>query len=439
MNLQIRAGIPWLCAALFAGAAAHAAPVAVWTQHNDNARTGQNNNETELNVGDVSKNTFGKLFSYPLDDQVYTQPLYIPALTMGVDNKAHNVVFVATVNNTLYAFDADDPKANGGSPLWLRNFTPAGARPPTARDISDEYHDFAKNMGIVGTPVIDMEAGTLYVVSRHVAAGNFVQQLHAIDIHTGDERPRSPVVIRAKESAGGATTTFNSLYQNQRCALTLVNGVVYIAWASHGDIGDYHGWILGYRASDLTQTCIWNSTPSGSMSSIWQAGEGLTADSEGNLYCMTGNGSFDGKENFGECALKLFPDRATGALSVADFFAPAEWEMLNATDGDLGSSGMLSIPGTKLMVGGGKEGVIYLLDRGQHGKGERCRPGRAGVSSHRAGRRTIRSHPWIAHLLAGRLRSIHLRVGRERLSSPIPIHERRGRPPRIVPYLRGLA
>ncbi|MEO7715792.1 MAG: PA14 domain-containing protein [Capsulimonas sp.] len=348
--------------------AAHASPATIWTQRNDNARSGQNNNETELNVGNVNKNTFGKLFSYPVDDQVYTQPLYIPALTMSADNKPHNVVFVGTVNNTLYAFDADDPKANGGKPLWSRNLTPAGARPPTASDIAWDYRDFAKNMGIVGTPVIDTDSRTLYVVSRHVAGDNFAQQLHAVDIRTGQERPNSPVVITAAYTAAGVTTKFDSLYQNQRAALTLVNGVVYIAWASHGDIGDYHGWIMGYRASDLKQTTVWNTTPSGSMSSIWQAGEGLTTDDAGNIYCMTGNGAFDGKDNFGECVLKLSANPATGALSVLDYFAPANWEMLNATDNDLGSSGVMVIPGTKLLLGGGKGGALYLIDSDNMGK-----------------------------------------------------------------------
>ncbi|BDI29796.1 hypothetical protein CCAX7_18470 [Capsulimonas corticalis] len=349
-------------AALTLGAAASGSPVTVWTQHNDNARTGQNTHETTLNVSNVNKNTFGKLFSYPVDDQIYTQPLYMPALTMPVDGKVHNVVYVATVNNSLYAFDADDPTANGGQPLWSRNFTPSGMRPPIKGDIAGWYNDFDNNMGIVGTPVIDTAAGVMYLVSRHTDGnGTFVQHLHAINIRTGAEQPNSPVVIDGSFTGGGNTVTFDNRLQNQRPALLLQNGNVYIAWASHGDTSPYHGWIIGYRTSDLAKVTVWNTTPSGDMSSIWQSGQGLTTDSAGNIYFMTGNGTFDGVNNFGESVIKMssHPD---GSLTYTDFFAPSNWDTLNAWDADLGSAGVLGIPGTKLIVCGGKEGKLYLLN-----------------------------------------------------------------------------
>jgi hypothetical protein len=356
-------------AALTLGSAASfGAPVTVWTQHNDNSRTGQNTQETLLNVSNVNKNTFGKLFSYPVDDQVYTQPLYIPNLTMGVDSQAHNVVFVATVNNSLYAFDADNPAANGGAPLWSRNFTPAGMRPPIKSDIAGWYNDFDNNMGIVGTPVIDTAAGTLYVVSRHTDGnGNFVQQLHAINIQSGEERANSPVTIEATYTLNGNTTTFDSRLQNQRPALLLLKGNIYIAWASHGDTSPYHGWIIGYKTSDLSKVTVWNSTPTGDMSSIWQSGQGLTTDAAGNIYFMTGNGTFDGTNNFGESVLKLSTN-PSGVLAFQDFFAPSNWDTLNAWDADLGSAGVLGIPGTKLILCGGKEGKLYLLNTSNLGQ-----------------------------------------------------------------------
>ncbi|BDI29795.1 hypothetical protein CCAX7_18460 [Capsulimonas corticalis] len=355
-------------AALALGSAASfGAPVTVWTQHNDNSRTGQNTQESVLNVSNVNKSTFGKLFSYPVDDQVYAQPLYVPGLTMPVDGKTHNVVFVATVNNSLYAFDADNPAADGGQPLWSVNFTPGSCRPPIKSDIAGWYNDFDNNMGIVGTPVIDTASGTLYVVSRWTDGSVFNQDLHAIDIHTGEERANSPQSIDAEYVAGAVTTGFDARLQNQRPALLLQNGVVYIAWASHGDTSPYHGWIIGYKASDLSQVAVWNSSPTGDMSSIWQSGQGLTTDAAGNIYFMTGNGTFDGTTNFGESVLKLTPS-TSGALTFKDFFAPSNWDTLNAWDADLGSAGILGIPGTKLILGGGKEGKLYLLNTDNLGK-----------------------------------------------------------------------
>jgi hypothetical protein len=340
------------------------AQVAVWTQHNDNNRSGANSQETSLTPSTV-KAGFGKLFSYQLDDQTYSQPLYIPNLTMSVDGQRHNVVFITTVNNSVYAWDADSQTANGGQPLWHKNLTPPGARAPNVQtDVrgacGGNYHDFAANFGTVGTPVIDVANSALYVVARTVEQSGKVnvQRLHALDIRNGTEIMGGPVII------GGAYkgVQFDPELQNQRSALALVKGVVYIAWSSHCDYGEYHGWVMGYRASNLAQVTAWNDSPlPGSMAGIWQGGQGATADEAGNLYFLTGNGTSDGINNFGESAIQLVPN-PTGILNVGQFFTPSNWASLNNGDTDLGSAGVVLIPGTSLVAGGGKQGMIYVMN-----------------------------------------------------------------------------
>ena len=346
------------------------AQVAVVTQHNDNGRTGTNTHEAALSPANVNKNQFGKLFSYTLDDQTYSQPLYAPHLTMSVDNQMHNVVFVTTVNNSVYAWDADSNMANGGLPLWQRNLTPAGGRPPNIQDMSamgacgGNYHDFAGNIGIVGTPVIDAANHVIYLVARTVENGTFVQRLHALDIRSGNEILGGPVVISGSYNGtvfGNSGAPSPAQLQNQRSALTLVNGVLYIDWSSHCDYGDYHGWVMGYNAGNLSQITAWNDTPSGSMAGIWQGGQGATVDGAGNLYFLTGNGSWDGTDNFGESALQLTPN-SSGALSVGEYFTPWNYLQLNNGDTDLGSAGVVLIPGTRLLAGGGKQGMLYIMD-----------------------------------------------------------------------------
>ena len=336
------------------------AQITVLTQHNDNSRTGANTHETSLAPSSVNRNYFGKLFSYKLDDQTYSQPLYVPNLIMSVDGQTHNVVLVTTVNNSVYAWDADRNTANGGLPLWVKNLTPSGARPPNVQDMDaigacgGNYHDFAGNFGIVGTPVIDSANNAVFLVARTVEKGAFVQRLHALDIRSGNEILGGPVVV-----GGGAQ--FSPQLQNQRGALALVNGVVYIAWSSHCDNGDYHGWVMGYSASNLTQLTAWNDSPSGSQAGIWQGGQGATADAAGNLYFLTGNGSWDGTDNFGQSAIQLTTNSA-GALRLGKYFTPWNYLQLNHGDTDLGSAGVVLIPGTSLLVGGGKQGMLYVMD-----------------------------------------------------------------------------
>ena len=347
------------------------AQVAVLTQHNDNARTGANTHEAALAPYNVNLGQFGKLFTYTLDDQTYSQPLYVPHLTMSVDGQMHNVVLVTTVSNSVYAWDADSNLANGGLPLWHVNLMPSGARPPNIQDMSalgacgHNYHDFAGNIGIVGTPVIDAANNVIYLVARTVEAGAFVQRLHALDIRSGTEISGGPIIITGSYD-GLMFTPFSAppspgQLQNQRSALTLVNGVLYIAWSSHCDYGNYHGWVMGYNAGNLSQITAWNDSPTGSLAGIWQGGQGATVDDAGNLYFLTGNGTWDGNVDFGESAIKLTPG-STGTLSVGTYFTPWNYLQLNNGDSDLGSAGAVLIPGTRLLAGGGKQGMLYVMD-----------------------------------------------------------------------------
>jgi hypothetical protein len=354
------------------------AQVAVLTQHNNLSRTGANLEETILNAANVNTNAFGLLFTRAVDDQIYAQPLVMTNVDIP-GHGIHNIVYVATVNDSVYAFDADDPTT--GTPYWQVSFTNATAVAPRNTDMTGAcgglYRDFSGNMGIVGTPVIDPVAGTLFVVVRTKEFGTtFVQRLHALELRTGAERTNSPVVITATYPGNGAGSvggviTFDSQRQNQRSALTLVNGVVYFAWASHCDWGPYHGWVMGYDAATLQRAVVYNVTPNGVNGGIWMAGQGLSADPNGNLYLSVGNGTvgYGGDPrnplNRGESFLKLA--RAGSNLNVDSWFTPYNYPALESGDVDLGSAGLLLIPATTLAFSGGKQGVVYLVNRDQMG------------------------------------------------------------------------
>jgi hypothetical protein len=349
-------------------------PHDVWTQHYDNARTGATLVETTLNTSNVNGSSFGKLFSRAVDDQIYAQPLYLAGVP--VAGRTRNVVYVATVNNSVYMFDADNPAA--GQPLVARNLmevAPAGARPPVNSELGQScssYSDFTGNIGIVGTPVIDVAAGAIYLVARTVEDGDqFVQRLFALDASTlADKVP--PVMISAHVPGSGegsvnGVLALNTQTANQRAALTLVDGTVYVAWASHCDTGPFHGWIAGYDGATLHQKLVWNDTPNGTEGGIWQAGQGLVSDGR-YLYFMTGNGTTDaqnGGTSYSCTMLKLDPSGSTA--SVTDWFIPYNYDTLDVTDNDLGSSGVLMVPNTALLLGGGKEGKLYLVDRNNMG------------------------------------------------------------------------
>lgn len=338
---------------LFGVSAPGQTSVSVLTQHNDLARTGANLQEAILTPRNVDSNHFGMLFKRILDDQVYGQPLL--ATNVRIGGGTHDVVYLTTVNNSVYAFDANDPAAS--SPIWHVNF----GTPANLYSADFGCFDMNGNMGIVGTPVIDAARGTLYVVALTKVGDGFIQRLHSLDIATGADMQNSPVVIAAPD--------FDPLMQNQRPALLLANGSVYIGYSSHCDKEPYHGFLFAYNADSLQQTAALNTTPTGSGASIWQSGQAPAADGEGNIYVVSGNGSWDGKSNFSESFLKLGPQ-----LKLLDWFTPTDHLKLDAEDNDLNSSGATLIPGaqfvaegkpipvTQFVVGGGKAGVLYTLD-----------------------------------------------------------------------------
>jgi hypothetical protein len=354
------------------------ADVAVLTQHNDLARTGANLAETVLNTTNVNTNQFGLIFTRTVDDQIYAQPLLMTNVNLGA-NGTHNLVILATVNDSVYAFDADDPSVS--APYWHISFLGPNVVPPANTDMtgacSGSYKDFSGNIGIVGTPVIDPVAGTIYLVARTKENGaTFVQRLHALDLRTGAERPQSPVVITATypgtgDGSSGSVLTFDPQKQNQRPALTLANGIVYVGWSSHCDWGPYHGWLIGYDATNLQQAVVYNDTPNGTNGGIWMSGQAPAVDPSGNLYLSTGNGTVGttanrrDTTNRGESFLKL--TRTGTNLTVASWFTPYNYTNLDNGDLDLGSAGILLIPGTTLAVSGGKQGTLYLVNRDNMG------------------------------------------------------------------------
>ncbi len=352
------------------------APVAVWTQHNDNFRTGANLAETELTTTTVNPSQFGKLFTQPVDGDTYAQPLVIPNVAIA-GKGTHNVVFVATMNNSVYAFDADNNRGSNAQPLWYVTFnSPPNVIPVPAGDV--EQRNNIRNpspVGIMGTPVIDQSTGTIYLVARtkeiNGATTRYVQRLHALDIRSGAEKFGGPAEIQASVPGSGYDATggqivFNPLRENQRSALALGNGLIYIMWASVEDRDPYHGWIMAYDASTLNQIRAWSVTPNGSEAGIWQAGQGAAIDEFGSVYATSGNGTFtanSGGRDYGEAVVKLSPLLDT----VTDWFAPDNWAFLNGEDLDFGSSGPLLIPDTNLAISGGKAGTFFLMDRSDLG------------------------------------------------------------------------
>jgi len=363
--------------------------VSVVTQHNDNTRAGLNNNETTLTTTNVNTVQFGKLFSLAVDDQVYAQPLVVGNLSIG--SGMHNAVFIATVNNTVYAYDADN-----GNLFWKNNYTSSGMRPPNSGDMSSAwctpYTDFSNNIGIVGTPVIDTISQTIYFVARSTNGTQFFQYLHAVNIVSGSEQTGSPALISASVNGSGDgsvanVVSFDPRRNNQRQGLSLVNGVVYISFSSHCDWNPYHGWILGYNAQTLQQQTIYNNTPNGENGGLWESGQGMAADADGNLYVVSGNGTvgqgnlFNSTDNGtvenspnpdptdltnrGESALKLTPSGST--LQVTSYFTPTNYLNLNNNDLDYGVMGTFLIPNSSYYLTGCKDGNLYLLNKDNMG------------------------------------------------------------------------
>jgi outer membrane protein assembly factor BamB len=350
--------------------------LSVLTQHNDNNRTGANLNEHIFNTSNVNQKQFAKLFVRPVDGHIYAQPLYLSNIQFP-DLKFHNVVYVATMHNTVYAFDADDPKAS--QPLWSVNLGPSvplpdpNIGPPGFSLIHVE-------IGILSTPVISLANNVIYVVSANKDPNSsqpsaYTHALHALDIRTGQEMLGGPVNISAQYNGTAADAVDGVIslvdhMQLQRPALLLSNEKIYISFGSIDDLVPCHGWILAYDANTLAQVAVLNTTPDAvtptiqlpGMGSIWQGGQGPAADAAGNVYFLTGNGDFNGYStptptDLADCIVKLSP-----SLQLLDWFSPYNNNYLNSLDADVGSGAALLIPGTNLLVGIGKECKMYLAD-----------------------------------------------------------------------------
>ncbi len=358
-----------------------AAQVNVLTYQYDNSRAGRNLREITLTSANVNATRFGKLFSYPVDGYVYGQPLYLSNLNIP-GKGVHNVVYVVTEHDSAYAFDADSNTGANSSALWQASFLNAGAGVTTVPATDVGCSQISPEIGITSTPVIDPLSGTLYLVAmtKEVSGGatTYVHRLHALDVATGAERPGSPVAVEASypgTGEGGATVVFRAKSYKQRPGLLLLNGVIYTAWSSHCDIGPYHGWLIAYDAHSLRQVAVYNNTPNGVEGSFWAGGAAPAADASGNIFLVAGNGTFAQTgpvPELGESYIKL---STANGLSVADYFAPFNFDQLNRDDVDVGSSGVVLLPDETgsaqhphLLVGAGKEGRIYLLDRDNMGQ-----------------------------------------------------------------------
>ena len=352
----------WLVLLLLVAASALAvAQVNVFTRSNDNARTGENPLETTLTPANVNATNFGKLFTVHTDGQIYAQPLYVSNLVIA--GGTHNVVFVASMRNTVYAVDGDS-----GTVLWSQNFGP----PIVPQEVeTDQNIVWSTGLGILSTPVIDPATNYMYFVSGVEPTGthNYGWNLNAIDITTGLPVHGSPVAIAATYQTADLPNplVFNAKIHNPRPGLAMANGNVYITFASHEDQQAYHGWVMAYSTSTLAQTGVYSDTTSGYQGGIWSAGQAPTIDADGNIYISTGNGSFGTTPNnlvqTGNSFIKLSP-----TLQLLDYFTPYNSANLNSGDQDLGASGLLLIPNTNYLLGGGKQGVLYLADKGNLGK-----------------------------------------------------------------------
>jgi len=354
-------------------------PTDVLTYKNDLSRSGQNLTESTLTLANVTASSFGLLRVLPVNGKVDAQPLYVSQLS--VSGTMHSVVFAATENDSVYAFDA-----NTGSILWQVSLLAAGETVSDMRDCTQ----VSPQIGVTSTPVIDPSAGahgTLFVVAMSKdAASNYHQRLHALDLTSGAELPGGPTEISATSpTAAGGVAMFVAGQYEERAALLLLNGAVYTSWTSHCDIPPYFGWIIGYSESTLSQSAVLNVAPNsnGGGPSIWMSGGGPAADSEGNIYLLTANGVFEttldsngfpNQQDYGNSFLKL--STAGGSLSVADYFTMYNEVAESSADEDLGSGGEMLLPDLTdstntvrhLVIGAGKDGNIYVVNRDSMGK-----------------------------------------------------------------------
>jgi hypothetical protein len=339
------------------------AQIAVPVAQYNNLRTNANLEETILNTANVNGKEFGKLFTRKLDGYTYALPLYIPKV-MIPGHGQRNVLYVATLHNTVYAFDADDPAEV--KPYWTATL---GRSIPFPANTMLGY--VQPEMGIMSTPAIDISTGTLYVVATTQEGANAALFLHALDITTGAEKCNGPVRLGAhvsgsatgKERNADGTIVWNPNTRMQRAALLVANGIVYMGFSGYGAFYPEHGWVMAHNASNVQeQVAVFIDTLNGERGGIWQSGGGLAADAKGNVYLMSGDGTFNGTTDFGDSFIKL------GArLELLDWFTPKNWKQLFDRDMDLGAGAPMLFPDSNLVVGGGKEGVVFLLDRNNMG------------------------------------------------------------------------
>ena len=355
-------------------------PAQVTTSQYDNSRTGANLNEKVLTPANVNARQFGKLGAFQVDGPVYAQPLFVPNVEIP-GKGTHDVLYVATEHDSVYAFDANRP---GEAPLWHVSFLDK-ARNLTVPSEDDVQCPFIRpEVGITSTPVIDLASGTLYVLARTkirhgLSSDEFFQHLHALAITTGVEKFGGPKLITASVAGNGRGSqngkiVFDPLKENPRAALLLSKGVVYLTWASSCDVDPYHGWVIAYDSQTLAQRGALNVTPGGSEAGIWLADTGPAADDEGNVYLPTGNGTFNadsGGKDYGDSVLKLGLEGSS--LVVRDYFTPHDQARISDADADIGSSGPLLLPDQPgphrhLVLQPTKDSSIYVLDRDRLGK-----------------------------------------------------------------------
>ncbi|MEO8415956.1 MAG: PA14 domain-containing protein, partial [Ginsengibacter sp.] len=352
--------------------------ISVLTQHNDLNRTGWNNKETLLKHTNVTAGKFGRIGTFNVDDEVYAQPLVVNNIIAG--NHTGGVLYTATVNNTVYAFNADD--VTDTAFLWKVSLNPSGQRAPNTSDLQDlqrgaacggNYRDFSGRFGIVGTPVIDTATNTLYVATKTIdSIGNFYAYINALDLKTGQLKSGSPRLITAQVNGTGdgnvnGKISYQAKFQNQRPALLLYKNMVYVASASYCDWGPYHGWILGFDATTLNLKYTYNTTPNGGLGGIWMAGQGISVGQDGNLYIVTGNGTTTPDNlNIGNRSSSLV--KLTPQLTTLDWFTPANYAYLDSADLDYGSDGVLIIPNSSTTISGSKEGISYVVDYNNMGR-----------------------------------------------------------------------
>jgi len=368
--------IPMLLSSLLA-----VGQVAVTTYHNDNYRSGLNANETILTPSNVNEVSFGKRLVLPVTGYVFAQPLYVPGVQ--INGVPHNVVYVATEHDQVYAFDA-----NSGQQLWQKSFIGTFGNkqilPVSSNDVGCD--NIAPEIGITSTPVIDLTTNQIYVVAKTKEIVNnvttFYQRMHVLDIRSGAENLSNrhfgaPIMAKTPGTGSGSVDgylTFDPLIEHQRPALTLSNGLVFVSWASHCDIGNYHGYIMAFTKNSAAPSGVFVTTPNAYRGGIWQSGWGPAVDSANNIYAPTGNGYFDaniGGIDYGDSILRLFWGSALPR--VADYFTPWDQAMLDYYDSDLGSGGILLLPDQPgaqyphLLVQAGKEGTIDLVNRDHMG------------------------------------------------------------------------